>query len=75
MFYVCYFHSDINKIQAGIGDKIGAFIQFTTNFVAGLIVALFYGWKLALVLLSTSPLLACCAGFMMFVSNYLKLPI
>jgi hypothetical protein len=60
--------SDVNKIQEGIGDKIGNFFQWFSSFVAGIIIGLVYGWKLALVILSVSPLLMACGGFMTYVS-------
>ncbi|NXO70939.1 MDR1 protein, partial [Phainopepla nitens] len=53
---------DINKIREGIGDKISIFVQFFSTFVSGLIVGFIYGWKLALVVMSVSPLLAASAG-------------
>ncbi|XP_014749850.1 PREDICTED: ATP-binding cassette sub-family B member 5 isoform X2 [Sturnus vulgaris] len=54
---------DINSIREGIGDKISIFLQFFSTFVSGLIIGLIYGWKLALVVLSVSPLLAASAAF------------
>lgn len=54
-FVLC---SDINKIYAGIGDKLAVFIQWVTTFFAGFIVAFFYEWKLTLLLLAFTPLLA-----------------
>ena len=65
--------SDVNKIREGIGDKVGNFLQWTTAFVAGLILGLAYGWKLALVIIAVSPLLAICGGFMTHVSYFLGL--
>ncbi|NXR72816.1 MDR1 protein, partial [Pycnonotus jocosus] len=53
---------DINTIREGIGDKISIFLQFFSTFVAGLIVGFIYGWKLTLVVLSVSPLLAASAA-------------
>jgi ABC-type multidrug transport system fused ATPase/permease subunit len=49
---------DVGKVQEAIGDKLGNFIQFISMFVAGMIIAFVYGWKLALVILSVTPLLA-----------------
>jgi len=60
--------SDVNKIQEGIGDKLGGFFQWTSTCIAGLIIALVYGWKLALVCLSFSPVIAVCGAVMMKVS-------
>ncbi|NWS25767.1 MDR1 protein, partial [Polioptila caerulea] len=53
---------DINTIREGIGDKISIFLQFFSTFVSGLIIGFVYGWKLALVVLSVSPLLAASAA-------------
>nr|XP_056713062.1 ATP-binding cassette sub-family B member 5 [Euleptes europaea] len=49
---------DINTIQEGIGDKISLIVQFSSTFVAGIIIGFVYGWKLTLVILAVSPLLA-----------------
>ncbi|NXW69143.1 MDR1 protein, partial [Hirundo rustica] len=53
---------DINTIREGIGDKISIFLQFFSTFVSGLIVGFIYGWKLTLVVMSVSPLLASSAA-------------
>ncbi|KFV72988.1 Multidrug resistance protein 1, partial [Dryobates pubescens] len=53
---------DINTIHQGIGDKICIFVQFFATFVAGVIIGFIHGWKLTLVVLSVSPLLAASAA-------------
>ncbi|NWR63647.1 MDR1 protein, partial [Bucorvus abyssinicus] len=53
---------DINTIHEGIGDKICIFVQFLATFLAGIIIGFIYGWKLTLVILSVSPLLAASAA-------------
>uniref|UniRef100_A0A8C3MNR5 ABC-type xenobiotic transporter n=1 Tax=Geospiza parvula TaxID=87175 RepID=A0A8C3MNR5_GEOPR len=53
---------DINTIREGIGDKISIFLQFLSTFVSGLIIGFIYGWKLTLVVMSVSPLLAASAA-------------
>ncbi|NWT79045.1 MDR1 protein, partial [Lanius ludovicianus] len=53
---------DINTIHKGIGDKISIFLQFFSTFVSGLIIGFIYGWKLTLVVMSVSPLLAASAA-------------
>lgn len=55
---------DINKIHAGIGDKLGSFWQWFSGFLAGFVIGFYYGWKLTLVILAISPLLA-ATGFVM----------
>ncbi|XP_036393962.1 ATP-dependent translocase ABCB1 [Megalops cyprinoides] len=49
---------DINTINDGLGDKICIFVQFFCSFVAGFIIGFIHGWKLTLVILAVSPLLA-----------------
>ncbi|XP_052095836.1 ATP-dependent translocase ABCB1-like isoform X5 [Mytilus californianus] len=55
---------DINKIHEGIGDKMGSCLQWTSGFLTGFIIGFIYGWKLTLVILAISPLLA-ITGFVM----------
>ena len=50
-------YSDIEKIQAGIGDKIGLFLQYCSTFVTGFVIAFTANWKLTLVLSVTLPIL------------------
>ena len=57
-FTIGFFNSDINKIHLGIGDKMGTFIQWMAGFFAGFAIGFAYGWKLTLVILAISPLLA-----------------
>uniref|UniRef100_A0A8C1K758 ABC-type xenobiotic transporter n=1 Tax=Cyprinus carpio TaxID=7962 RepID=A0A8C1K758_CYPCA len=55
---------NINTINDGLGDKICVFVQFFCTFIAGLIIGLIYGWKLTLVILAVSPLLAGSAAIL-----------
>jgi ABC-type multidrug transport system fused ATPase/permease subunit len=55
--------SDVNLIQAGIGDKVGSAIQFLSSAVVGFIFAFVHSWKLTLVVLSVTPILALCGAF------------
>jgi ABC-type multidrug transport system fused ATPase/permease subunit len=54
--------SDVNLIQAGIGDKVGSAIQFLSSALVGFIIAFIYSWKLTLVILSVTPILALCGA-------------
>ncbi|XP_053373101.1 ATP-dependent translocase ABCB1-like isoform X2 [Mercenaria mercenaria] len=56
--------SDISKIHDGIGDKIGTFVQWFTAFLMGFTIGFVYGWKLTLVVIAISPLLAGAAFVM-----------
>ncbi|XP_059251683.1 ATP-binding cassette sub-family B member 5 [Mustela nigripes] len=53
--------NDINKISDGIGEKIALLFQNISTFSIGLAVGLVKGWKLTLVILSTSPLIIASA--------------
>lgn len=55
---------DVNKVKEGIGDKIGNALQWNFCFVAGMVIGFAKGWKLALVILAVSPLLAISGGIM-----------
>lgn len=54
--------SDVDLIQAGIGDKVGSAAQFLAMFFIGFIIAFIYTWKLTLVILSLTPVLAACGA-------------
>jgi len=56
--------ADVDKIQDGIGEKLGMFFQFIAQFFAGFIIGFIYGWELTLVILAVSPLLAISGAFM-----------
>lgn len=62
LFFSIVICSDINTIHEGIGDKICIFVQFFSTFVTGIIIGFVHGWKLTLVILSVSPLLAASAA-------------
>lgn len=51
-------HSDINKIHAGIGDKLAIFIQWITTFIAGFVIGFVRDWRLTLLLLGFTPFMA-----------------
>ena len=41
-----------------MSDKVSMAVQWITAFLSGFIIAFFYEWRLSLVIMSTSPLLA-----------------
>ncbi|KAL2473720.1 ABC transporter B family member 9 [Forsythia ovata] len=55
---------DTILIQDAMGEKVGKFIQFTSTFFGGFIIAFCKGWLLALVLCSCVPALAIAGGCM-----------
>ena len=56
---------DVKKISNGLGEKVGVTIQAGSQFIAGMIVAFYYGWKLALVVLAALPPIA-ITGYLWF---------
>ncbi|XP_024985969.1 ABC transporter B family member 11-like [Cynara cardunculus var. scolymus] len=58
-------------IQDAMGEKVGKFIQLTSTFFGGFVIAFSEGWLLALVLLSSIPLLVISAAFMTVVMTKL----
>ena len=50
--------SDLIKVQDGIGDKLGIFLQLTATFFAGFIVGFAIEPYLTLFMLACTPLLA-----------------
>lgn len=60
--------SDVNKVKEGIGDKVGNALQWFFTFIAGMVIGFIKGWKLSLVILAVSPLLAISGGIMSMVS-------
>ncbi|XP_057465279.1 ABC transporter B family member 9-like [Actinidia eriantha] len=53
---------DTILIQDAMGEKVGKFIQLSSSFIGGFIVALAGGWLLSLVLLSCIPALVTGVG-------------
>ena len=51
-------HSDLEKIQSGIGDKVAVFLSYFSTFIAGYIIAFARSWKQALVVMTVLPILA-----------------
>jgi len=56
--------SDVEQVERGIGDKLAMLFQYVAAFLAGFIVGFTRGWKLTLVILAVSPLLAISGGIM-----------
>ncbi|ODN00081.1 Multidrug resistance protein 1 [Orchesella cincta] len=54
---------DLERIREGIGHKFSMVIQHTSTFLTGFVVGFFTSWKLTLVILSLTPLLAGASAF------------
>jgi len=66
----------VEKIQAGIGDRVAVLVQYTSTFCFGFTVAFVINWKLALVVLTVIPLMIIAVGLLARVcdeiTNYIE---
>ena len=65
-------YSDIEKIQAGIGDKVVLFLQGLSAFISGFVIGYIVNWKLALVVSVMLPILTVMSAIIAKVLNYFK---
>lgn len=56
--------SNLERVKEGTGDKVGLAMQFLSQFFSGFIIAFVYNWKLTLIMMSLTPILAICGMFM-----------
>ncbi|XP_048749989.2 ATP-dependent translocase ABCB1-like isoform X1 [Ostrea edulis] len=64
---------DIGKIKDGLGDKFSFTLQYTAQFLSGFAIGFWKSWKMTLVMMSITPILAVSAGvFSVFIRNYTK---
>ncbi|KAI8369689.1 p-glycoprotein [Blakeslea trispora] len=61
--------ADIQLIQEGISERFGQFIMSLAQFIAGCAVSFSKGWRLAAVMISVTPALACTGGVMGILVN------
>ncbi|EGT46719.1 hypothetical protein CAEBREN_29443 [Caenorhabditis brenneri] len=57
-------HDNMERINEGIGDKLGVLIRGMVMFVTGIIVSMFYEWRLALMMMGIGPLCCVCMSLM-----------
>lgn len=71
-----FFFRDLEKLQNGIGEKVGIFIYLLSSFFYSIIISLIYGWKLTLVVLSCAPIMivatAIVAKVIVILSPFIK---
>lgn len=58
--------ASVDQVEAGIGDRLGNFLQFFIMFISCFISAFSNQWKLALVGLSTTPVIVLAFTIMGF---------
>ncbi|XP_052083244.1 ATP-dependent translocase ABCB1-like isoform X2 [Mytilus californianus] len=64
---------DLERVREGIGDKLSLLIQFTAQFFAGFAIGFWKSWKMTLVMMSLTPVLAILAAyFSSLMQNFAK---
>ncbi|XP_049836463.1 multidrug resistance protein homolog 49-like [Schistocerca gregaria] len=48
---------DLDKLQDGIGEKLGIFIYQMVSFTAAVVISFLHGWKLTLVVFTCAPII------------------
>jgi len=64
--------SDTVIIEEAIGSKFGDMLRFVSTFFSGFIMGFVNGWKMTLVLIAVTPLLAIAGAFLMWVMSSLS---
>uniref|UniRef100_A0A0K0EP01 ABC-type xenobiotic transporter n=1 Tax=Strongyloides stercoralis TaxID=6248 RepID=A0A0K0EP01_STRER len=59
----------LDRIKDGTGDKVGIFVIYTANFIAGMAVAFSYSWKMSLVMVAFVPIIFGCLSAISFLSK------
>ncbi|CAP21602.2 Protein CBR-PGP-12 [Caenorhabditis briggsae] len=57
-------HDNMERIHEGIGDKLGVLIRGIVMFGTGIVISLFYEWRLALMMMGIGPLCCICMSLM-----------
>ncbi|XP_063224733.1 multidrug resistance protein homolog 49-like [Bacillus rossius redtenbacheri] len=63
---------DLDKLQEGIGEKIGIFMYLLSTFVSSVIMSFIHGWKLTLVVLSCAPVIIAATALVAKVQSSLS---
>ncbi|KAL3285401.1 hypothetical protein HHI36_019505 [Cryptolaemus montrouzieri] len=63
------FSENLGKIEEGIGEKVGVLLIMETMFVIGIVWSFLLGWKLTLVCLVSSPVVAVVMAILTWVST------
>lgn len=58
------FNDDIERIRDGIGDQFSSIIKYSSSFVAGFVVGFAVSWRLTLVIMLATPLLALFSAYL-----------
>ncbi|CAI5451390.1 unnamed protein product [Caenorhabditis angaria] len=54
---------NLERVKEGTGDKVGLGFQLLAQFIGGFVIAFTYDWLLTLIMMSLSPFMMICGGF------------
>lgn len=58
------FNDDIERIRDGLGEQFSCIIKYSSSFLSGFIVGFIVSWRLTLVILGATPLLALFSAYL-----------
>uniref|UniRef100_A0A6G1S6F0 Multidrug resistance protein 1 n=1 Tax=Aceria tosichella TaxID=561515 RepID=A0A6G1S6F0_9ACAR len=58
------FNDDIERVRDGLGEQFSSIIKYSSSFVSGFLVGFIVSWRLTLVILAVTPLLAIFSAFL-----------
>lgn len=76
-FIICFdlylfVYSDFKKFESGINENLGLLIYNISCSLQNVVIGLVFGWKLSLVIIAMSPIIAVSSFGMTWVSGELK---
>lgn len=67
-----FVYSDFKKFESGINENLGLLIYNISCSLQNVVIGLVFGWKLSLVIIAMSPIIAVSSFGMTWVSGELK---
>lgn len=58
------FNDDIDRIRDGLGEQFSSVIKYSSSFLSGFVVGFIVSWRLTLVILAATPLLALFSAYL-----------
>lgn len=58
------FNDDVERIRDGLGEQFSSIIKYTSSFLSGFVVGFIVSWRLTLVILAATPLLALLSAYL-----------
>lgn len=58
------FNDDIERVRDGLGEQFSSIIKYSSSFLSGFVVGFIVSWRLTLVILAATPLLALFSAYL-----------